>query len=161
MNEPPEPAISATSLTLLQRVRDASDVSAWNEFHELYSGLIYRYGRARGLNDTDALDVMGECMAILSRQMRDFEYDHKGGSFRGWLRTIVANKITDLYRKKKPARADTEDLARLYSKEKSPDELWDQQWRQNHLLYGNRHAQDTPYRPSPFLLNHSSYRLQN
>ena len=62
--------VNTTCTTLIHRVRDPGDSLAWGEFHELYSDLIYRYARSRGLNDTDAVDLVADCMEQLSREMR-------------------------------------------------------------------------------------------
>jgi RNA polymerase sigma-70 factor (ECF subfamily) len=88
MAEPP-----ATRVTLLNRLKDGRDHQAWLEFIRLYSPVIYGFARKRGLQDSDAADLMQEVFRSVSRNMEKLEYDPKKGTFRGWLYTITRNKI--------------------------------------------------------------------
>ena len=45
-----------TRPSLLVRIRDARDAEAWREFVRLYSPLVYRFARRKGLQDADAAD---------------------------------------------------------------------------------------------------------
>jgi len=45
------------------------------------------------LQDADAADVTQEVLRSVARAAKDLDYDPKGGSFRGWLRTVVRNKV--------------------------------------------------------------------
>jgi len=127
--------MDTTRATLIHRVRDAEDSTAWNEFYRLYSGVIYRYARERGLNDTDAMDVVGDCLESLSRRMREFDYDPQRCKFRNFLRTVVSNRVIAIIRKKKLRRADSAELSRLAAEEDSPDEVWEKQWNISQLLH--------------------------
>ena len=127
--------MDTTCTTLIRRVIAGGDSVAWGDFYRLYSGLIYRYARARGLNDTDAADVVGDCMEALSQRMHEFDYDPARCKFRTFLRAMVTNKVAAQLRKKRPQQADTGDLQGLCDCESSPDEFWDRQWEVNHLLF--------------------------
>jgi RNA polymerase sigma factor (sigma-70 family) len=81
-----------TRASLLVRIRDRQDNQAWSQFVEIYSPLIYGFGRKHGLQDADAVDLMQEVLRIVARTAERFEYDAKLGSFRGWLFTIVRNE---------------------------------------------------------------------
>lgn len=84
-----EEPISATSPTLLGRLRTApDDAAAWNEFAQRYGGMMLRWCRVWGLQESDAQDVVQNVLLELSRQMREFRYD-SGGSFRAWLKTVA------------------------------------------------------------------------
>ena len=121
--------MKTTRVSLLERVRDRGDSMAWGEFHELYAGLIYDYARERGLNDTDATEIVGDLMEVLSRRMREFRYDRDRCKFRSWLKIIVRQKVVDYYRKKRPFAMDGHQLAEMQVDEQAPDEIWDRQWR--------------------------------
>ncbi len=86
--EPP-----STRITLLTRLRSASDAEAWRTFVDLYLPLVYRYCRKRGLQDADARDVSQQVLASVHRAIEKFEYDPQRGRFRGWLGTIAAHEI--------------------------------------------------------------------
>lgn len=85
----------STSTSLLARAK-SRDETAWQEFVTLYSPLIYAWCRRAGLSGEDAADVLQEVFRVLWGGLPHFD-PHKG-SFRGWLKTITANKIRDLYR---------------------------------------------------------------
>ena len=84
-----------TRASLLLRLRDRSDDAAWREFVELYSPLIYRFARKRGLQDADAADLMQDVLRSLAGAIGRLEYDQRRGSFRGWLFTITRNRLYD------------------------------------------------------------------
>jgi RNA polymerase sigma-70 factor (ECF subfamily) len=83
-----------TSNTLLSQLRRATGGPAWGRFVHLYSRLIYSWLRKAGLQDCDAADVTQDVFVVLLRELPKFEYD-RGGSFRGWLRTVTLNKWRD------------------------------------------------------------------
>jgi RNA polymerase sigma factor (sigma-70 family) len=82
-----------TRPSLLVRIRDARDHEAWAQFVTAYAPLIYAYGRRRGLQDADAADLTQEVLQVVSGAIRSLEYDPQRGSFRGWLFTVVRNRL--------------------------------------------------------------------
>ena len=126
--------MNTTRTNLLLRLRDPGDSKAWEEFYEYYSGLIRSYALARGMNDADAEDITSECMRLLVRKMPKFDYDKNKGKFRGWLKRIVDGKVTDLMRKRRMPRADTEEVRQMPETDPNPEELWEQKCQQA-LLY--------------------------
>ena len=87
-----------TRASLLVRLRDPRDASAWNLFVDLYAPLIYGYFRRCGAQDADAADLTQDVLTRVSQGIQRLDYDPERGTFRGWLRTITTNKIRDLYR---------------------------------------------------------------
>src|SRR5262245_10245666 len=83
----------STRPSLLLRIRDPKDTQSWRTFVDVYGPLIYRHGRCRGLQDTDAADVAQEVLFQVSRSIQTFEYRPEQGRFRDWLGTVTANKI--------------------------------------------------------------------
>jgi RNA polymerase sigma-70 factor (ECF subfamily) len=84
-----------TRLSLILRLRDWQDQPAWAQFVELYAPPIYAYARKRGLQDADAADLTQSCLRQVAIHIGSLEYDPRHGSFRGWLFTIVRNKLRD------------------------------------------------------------------
>lgn len=82
-----------TRPSLLLRVRDFTDNAAWAQFVEIYTPLIHRYCRSRGLQDEDAADVAQETMRAVAQAIGKFEYNPQRGKFRNWLLTVVHNKL--------------------------------------------------------------------
>jgi RNA polymerase sigma-70 factor (ECF subfamily) len=87
------PDAPLTRLSLLIRLRDHQDHQAWTQFVEIYAPPIYGYVRKQGLQDADAADLTQACLAQVAAHIESLEYDAHGGTFRGWLFTIVRNKL--------------------------------------------------------------------
>ena len=47
-----------TRYSLLARLADAADETAWRTFEAVYQPAIYRYARSRDLHEADALEVV-------------------------------------------------------------------------------------------------------
>ena len=95
-----------TPVSLLQRLRQPAAEAAWSRFVELYTPLLYFWGRRVGLQEQDAADLVQDVLTVLIRKLPDFEYDrHK--SFRNWLRTVTLNKWRENRRRsaKMPSQA--------------------------------------------------------
>ncbi len=122
-----------TRASLLLRLKDANDQDAWSEFEGLYSPLLYRYARRRGLCHEDAEDVRSECYTSLVRQMPRFEYRGKPGGFKAWLKTMVGRRVIDRLRRRRERTADSELLHGLVAGEPSINELWEREWKIQHL----------------------------
>jgi RNA polymerase sigma factor (sigma-70 family) len=82
-----------TRPSLLIRLRDFQDHEAWSQFVDVYGPLVYGYARKHGLQDADAADLTQACMRQVAAHVGSLEYDPRRGSFRGWLFTIVRNKL--------------------------------------------------------------------
>lgn len=83
----------STQQSLLLRLRSFEDVTAWQQFVDVYGPLIYRFTRLRGLQDADANDVTQEVFKQVAKAIGTFEYDKERGRFRSWLGTIARNEI--------------------------------------------------------------------
>lgn len=92
--------MQTTSLTLLARLKTGSDADAWNRFVAIYSPLLYHGAVRMGLSDQDALDVVQEVLTSLTQELPRFEYNADRKNFRGWLKTMTANKCRDQYRRR-------------------------------------------------------------
>ncbi|MBS0201635.1 MAG: sigma-70 family RNA polymerase sigma factor [Planctomycetes bacterium] len=92
-------SIPPTQPTLLLRIRDAQDHEAWGRFVDLYAPLVYGFLRKRGLQDADAADLTQDVLRQVATAAQQLEYDERLGSFRGWLFTIVQNRLIDHWRK--------------------------------------------------------------
>lgn len=88
---------SKTSSTLIRNAQ-AQNPDAWRDLVQLYSRRIYRWCRRAGLQPADSGNVVQEVLRSVARKIPDFRHDQTGHSFRGWLRRITTNKITDHFR---------------------------------------------------------------
>jgi RNA polymerase sigma factor (sigma-70 family) len=86
-----------TNPSLLLRIRDLGDSRSWQEFAEVYGGVIRGYCARRGLQEADAADVSQEVLSQVARSIGRFEYQPGRGTFRAWLGTMTRNKITRFF----------------------------------------------------------------
>ena len=84
-----------TRPSLLIRVRDARDGPTWLQFVQIYSPLVYRYARRRGLQDSDAADVTQDVLQTVARTIGRFDYDRQKGTFRSWLMSVARTRLCD------------------------------------------------------------------
>jgi RNA polymerase sigma factor (sigma-70 family) len=124
----------ATRLSLLVRLCDARDDDAWSQFVEIYAPLVYGYARKHGLQDADAADLTQDVLQAVSGAIRRLDYDPRRGSFRGWLFTVVKNKLRNFVAaQKRPGRAtgDTDAqhlLNELPAREEDQSAWWDEEY---------------------------------
>jgi RNA polymerase sigma factor (sigma-70 family) len=82
-----------TRPSLLLRIRDPKDADSWSNFVDLYSPLLTRYARKRGLQEADAADVTQDVLAQVAKSIRAFDYQPERGRFRDWLGTVVRHRV--------------------------------------------------------------------
>jgi RNA polymerase sigma-70 factor (ECF subfamily) len=125
-----------TRPSLLVRLRDPRDGSAWQQFIELYGGLIYGFVRKRGLQDADAADLTQEVLQDISKTMGRWQYDPTQGTFRGWLFALTRNKFARFLKRRKnqPIGSGDSGAQERLGQEISPDgdseKAWDQEYEQ-------------------------------
>jgi len=127
--------MDTTRGSLLGRIREPRNAEAWREFDGIYRPMLYRFARARGLGDADAEDIVQYCMAAIQKYIGGFEYDPSKGRFKGWLRTMVNNRVRMLLRKRGADLAESKDFKRPQQREQSPEETFDELWLQEHLKH--------------------------
>ena len=121
---------SRTRATLLERLRDASDPLAWDEFFGRYWPLIYASAKRRGCSDHTAEEIVQEVMLKVFEQKDLFQYDPARGRFRDWLGTLVRHGVADCRRrasKRARAHGGDSDLEAIEPKadDAPPDALWE------------------------------------
>lgn len=84
-----------TSPTLLDRLKNTTDVAAWARFESVYGDLIMAFCRRRGLQATDAEDARQEVTLKLMRSLKSFEYDRARGRFRDYLFRVTRSVLAD------------------------------------------------------------------
>ncbi|MFK7737422.1 MAG: RNA polymerase sigma factor [Pirellulaceae bacterium] len=64
----------STSITLLQGLK-TSDEASWNRFLNLYTPMIFRWGKSLGLDEAASEDLTQDVLTKLITWMREFHYD--------------------------------------------------------------------------------------
>ena len=77
---------------------DAADRQAWDDFYELYSGILLRFADKLRYPEQESDDLLQEVWKEILRQLPSFEYDQAKGGFRRWLFTIVQRRAIDFAR---------------------------------------------------------------
>jgi RNA polymerase sigma factor (sigma-70 family) len=134
----------ATRESLLEKLQDSGSKDGWEEFYETYSGMILNQAVRKGLSPEEAEDVLQETILSVYKQMPEFTYNPKQGSFKGWLYHLVQWRIADQFRKRtpdSPARSEnyrppsaphTATVERIPDPN-DPDDKWDDQWQRTAL----------------------------
>ena len=95
--------VHTTSASLLERLKQPAAQESWARFVNLYTPLLFYWGRRLGLQETDAADLVQDVFALLVKKLPRFDYQ-RDRSFRGWLRTVMYNQ----WRKKRAERLVTD-----------------------------------------------------
>lgn len=131
--------LDTTRPSLLERLRDGEDQSAWQEFDDRYRELILRYGRRSGLQPADAQDVRQMVMLSLSRALPNFVYRPELGRFRDYLGASVRNAIRK--HRAKRGRAGEVPLSEIdETRLESGDGAWVEAWNEEWMLHHYRRA---------------------
>src|SRR5262245_11882801 len=62
--------LSATHSSLLVRMRDGDDGTAWGQFVDICAPVVWAFARKQGLEDADAAEVTQEVLGKVSRGIR-------------------------------------------------------------------------------------------
>jgi RNA polymerase sigma-70 factor (ECF subfamily) len=95
-----DPTALSTSRTLLARVQ-SNDAHAWDQLVDLYAPCVLRWCRGYALPPEDIADLFQDVFCAAARHIATFRKERPQDTFRGWLRTIVANKVRDHYRRRR------------------------------------------------------------
>jgi RNA polymerase sigma-70 factor (ECF subfamily) len=122
-----------TRPTLIMRIRDAGDDDAWSQFVEIYTPLVHAFCMRRGLQASDASDVVQETMRSVAGAIPRFEYNPDRGTFRSWLYTVARSKLNNHFRKqaRSPRGAGSPSmLDRIEDPDDGADEeVWETEYR--------------------------------
>jgi RNA polymerase sigma-70 factor (ECF subfamily) len=100
MTELPE-----TRESLLLRVADPANGEAWREFTAIYRPAIYRLARRRGLQDSDADDLVQRVLLAVWGKIADWRPTSPHGAFRAWLSVVARNLIVNALSRHPPDSA--------------------------------------------------------
>ncbi len=76
-------------------------LEAWEEFYELYTGLIRRFIVARGIRGADVDDCIQDVWTSIAKGLGEFQHPVERPGLRAWLYTVVRSRASDLMRTNK------------------------------------------------------------
>jgi len=88
-----------TRATLLERLRDADDPLAWDEFFARYGRLAFALARHRGCSEHTAEEIVQDAMLALFERRDVFRYDPAQGRFRDWIAGMIRHKVAEFRRR--------------------------------------------------------------
>ncbi len=103
----------ATRLSLLARLKDWSQQTAWRDFDRDYAPLVRNVARKAGLTDAEADEAAQETLIAVAKKIAQFQHSGNRGSFRAWLYQQARWRIADQFRlraKTAPCRPQEHDL---------------------------------------------------
>jgi RNA polymerase sigma-70 factor (ECF subfamily) len=119
--------------SLLQRLRRESDPGSWQQLVDLYSPVLRDWLRRASLQPQDVDDLVQDVFSVLVKELPRFHYEPDRGTFRGWLRTIVANRLRAFYRSRQSRTMPTGgDFGQMADQLEDPHSDLSQLWNQEH-----------------------------
>ncbi len=85
------PSPPETRASLILRLPNAADVSAWEEVVAVYGPFVYRLALRRGLQSADADDLVQEVFGAIAKSVAKWLDRDDRGRFRAWLLRIARN----------------------------------------------------------------------
>ncbi len=130
----PEPDMTETSASLLDRVRRQSDSQAWPRLLAVYSPLIRGWLRRDvRLKEHDADDAVQEVLSVVARRVSEFDRQ-RTGSFRAWLKSITVNCVRQMLRRNQRRDGGTgdSDVLEMLHQLEDPEGPLSLQWDREH-----------------------------
>jgi RNA polymerase sigma-70 factor (ECF subfamily) len=123
-----------TRPSLIARLRDHADRAAWGVFVDLYAPVVFRFARARGLQEADAADLTQDVLRSVAVAVPRFDYAPGRGGFRAWLLHITKNRLRSFHRAAGRAKArlgadPVANLDDLPGAAEEADAVWEDEWR--------------------------------
>ena len=126
--------MSETSFSLLHRLRTQPDADSWRRLVDLYTPLIHGWLRRHSVAAADADDLSQEVMAVVMRELPQFQHNQQCGAFRNWLRTITVHRLRVLWRSRqhRPIATGDSDFLKVLDELEDPKSAMSQLWDQEH-----------------------------
>lgn len=125
---PPDETVTTTEL--LERLFVTEDAEAWAVYDKRLRPILHGTARRMGLGESDAQEVVQDCLVRVVGSYRDGGYTREGGRLRAWILSILRNRVRDLYRRRdlEPALSSDSQLGAVAAGGKL-EEVWDEEAR--------------------------------
>jgi len=130
-----------TNHSLLDRLRQGPNETAWLRMVDLYTPLIRGWLKRYSVTDHDVDDLVQDVLAVVVRRMPDFQKKSQVGSFRRWLRTITVNCLRELWRSQRyrPKTSGNAEFAKILDQLEDPESALSKLWDHEHDVHVTRH----------------------
>jgi len=132
----PQSSPNTTRASLLLRLQHdgpAREV-AWNEFYNLYAPIISGFARRIGADRDDIEDLVQDVLRAFFAVTPEFSYDPAKGRFRGYLKTCVWHKLSELRRKRAKMASGAGEREQLAaSDDEAVEAAWNDVWETEKL----------------------------
>jgi RNA polymerase sigma-70 factor, ECF subfamily len=137
-------AMTETSRSLLERLRQDPDENSWKRLVDLYTPLLQRWLRQFRAQGPDADDLLQEVFATLVCELPAFQHNQQRGAFRCWLRTILLNRLRAFWKTRRTAVqvVDSEQLGPLLEHLEDPASELSRLWDREHDVFVARRLLD-------------------
>src|SRR5438034_11422802 len=88
-----------TSVSLLGRLAGTPSDDDWRRLLDLYQPLLRAWMARAGVAASDADDLVQEVLLVVFREVARFKR-RRDGAFRAWLRTILAHRVRNYFRRR-------------------------------------------------------------
>ncbi len=93
--------MAETSHSLLERLADAADQSAWRSLSAAYEPLIRNWLQRQAVAADDQDDLVQDVLIAVMKRLPEFKHNQQTGAFRNWLRLITVNCLRNFWRAKR------------------------------------------------------------
>jgi RNA polymerase sigma-70 factor (ECF subfamily) len=97
------PSCIPTRRSLLSRIKNLENQESWREFYNTYWRLVHGVARQAGLTEAEAQDVVQETFCKVAKNIANFHYNPKIGSFKSWLLNTTRWHVADQFRARQKA----------------------------------------------------------
>jgi RNA polymerase sigma factor (sigma-70 family) len=129
--------MSQTPISLLDRLRLKPDEALWKRLVDMYTPFLHQWLRQHGLASEDVDDLVQDVLAVVVRELPDYQHNQRTGAFRRWLRTILVNRLRAFWkaRRLRPTAAGGSDFQNIMEQLEDPDSGLARLWDQEHNCY--------------------------
>jgi RNA polymerase sigma-70 factor (ECF subfamily) len=126
--------MAETSVSLLERLRLHPDAAAWRQLVDLYTPLIRAWLRRHAVPEADGEDLTQEVMAVVVRELPQFQHNQRRGAFRNWLRQITVHRLRASWRdrKSRPEATGDSDFLQMLDQLEDPSSDLSRLWEREH-----------------------------
>ena len=123
-----------TPHSLLARIQADDAPADWGRLVGLYTPLLARWLRGRLPQDADVDDIVQDVMAVVVVKLAGFRHPGQVGSFRAWLRAILAYRLKTFWRDRYrgPVAAGGDRFDQVVAALEHPDGDLARQWDEEH-----------------------------